>query len=93
MSEIDLEPVRGHVEVLRWCKQQRAIIKATEDNARAAVEAHMGNRQIGLLDGEPAIQWPSYKENRFDSAIFRAEHPEMWEQYKAMNEKRRFDVL
>jgi len=93
MSEIDLEPVRGHVEVLRWVKQQKAILKATEENARAAIEAFMKDAQVGLLDGEPAIQWPSFKENRFDSAAFRADNPELWERYKAMHEKRRFEVL
>jgi hypothetical protein len=53
----------------------------------------MGDADVGLLDGEPAIQWPTFKENRFDSAAFRADHAELWEQYKAVNEKRRFDVV
>jgi predicted phage-related endonuclease len=93
MTEVDLESVRGAVELLRYCRTQRAKIKEVEDNAKAAVQDAMGDADIGLLDGEPAIQWPTFKENRFDSAAFRADHAELWEQYKAANEKRRFDVV
>lgn len=93
MTEVDLESVRGEVEILRWVKEQQAKLKDAEKNARAAIEAAMGNAEVGLLDGEPAISWPTFKENRFDSSGFRADNPEMWEQYKAAQERRRFEVL
>jgi predicted phage-related endonuclease len=94
MTEVDLESVRGAVELLRYCAgPSERKIKEVEDNAKAAVQDAMGDADVGLLDGEPAIQWPTFKENRFDSAAFRADHAELWEQYKAVNEKRRFDVV
>jgi predicted phage-related endonuclease len=93
MTEVDLESVRGGIELLRYCRAQRAKIKEVEDNARAAVEDALGDAEIGVLDGEVAIQWPTFKENRFDSSAFKEDHPELWEQYKAMKSRRRFDVV
>lgn len=93
MTEIDLEKVRGAVDLLRWCKKQRALVKEVEEKARAAVEATMGSHEVGLLDGEPAIQWPHYKERRFDQSAFGEEYPDLLEQYRATKEKRRFEVL
>jgi hypothetical protein len=93
MNEIDLDSVRGHVEILRYCKAEKAKIAELEKLARTAVEDAMGGNEIGLLDGEPAINWSHFKERRFDQSAFGEDHPDLLEQYRAAREKRRFEVL
>jgi hypothetical protein len=93
MNEIDLDPVRGHVEILRYVKAEKGKLAELEKLARATVEDAMGEHEMGLLDGEPAIHWPHYKERRFDQSAFGEDHPDLLEQYKAAREKRRFEVI
>jgi predicted phage-related endonuclease len=93
MSEVDLGEVRGHIETLRFVKAKMAALKELEKQARAAVEAAMGEHEVGVLDGEPAVQWPHFKEQRFDQSAFGDEYPDLLEQYKTAREKRRFEVL
>jgi predicted phage-related endonuclease len=93
MTEIDLNAVRGHIEVLRYCKTQKAKLKELEDAARAAVEDAMGQHDVGVLDGEPAVHWTHFKESRFDSSAFRDDNPELYETYKTARDKRRFEIV
>lgn len=93
MSNVDLGSVRGHVEILRYVKAQQAKMKEIEKYARAEVETAMGGADVGLLDGEPAVHWTHYKESRLDGAALKEDHPELVEQYRSINEKRRFEVI
>jgi predicted phage-related endonuclease len=93
MTEINLAPVRAHIEVLRYVKTQKAKLKELEDAARAAVEDAMGSHDVGILDGEPAVHWTHFKEQRFDSSAFRDDNPELYEQYRTARPKRRFEVI
>jgi predicted phage-related endonuclease len=93
MTEIDLESVRGHIAILRLCKRKIAEFKEIQERSRVIVEEAMGTADAGLLDGEMAVSWPTFKENRFDSKAFREQHPELWESYKVASEKRRFEVV
>jgi predicted phage-related endonuclease len=93
MTEVDLESVRAQVETLRFVRAKMAALKELEKQARAAVETTMGEHEVGLLDGDPAVQWPHFKEQRFDQSAFGDEYPDLLEQYKTTREKRRFEVL
>lgn len=93
MANVDLASVRAHVEILRLAKQKQKEFKALETNAREAIEAAMGNADVGLLDGEPAIHWSSHKRTSFDQKAFREDNPELFEQYKSTTPVRKFDVL
>lgn len=93
MANIDLEPVRAQVEILKWAVAKRKEIAEVEKSARDAVETFLGIGNVGYLAGEPAINWSSYKSNTFDQKAFGADHPELLEQYKSVKEKGKFDVL
>lgn len=93
MANIDLEPVRAQAEVLKWANAQRKQIAELEKNARAEVEAFLGIGNIGYLDGQPFVNWSTYKSNSFDQKAFGADHPELLEQYKSVKGKSKFDVL
>ena len=88
-----LDDLRAQVEILRWCKEQHAKIKELEDQAKAAVQDAMGDADTGILDGEIAIAWGSYKRNAFDQKAFKALHPEMFEEFKSSTPYRRFDIV
>lgn len=93
MANIDLEPVRAQVEVLKWANGKRKEIAELEKTARAEVEAFLGVGNVGYLDSQPIVNWSTYKSNSFDQKAFGEDHPELLEQYKSVKEKNKFDVL
>lgn len=93
MKPVDLDPVRGHVEILRFCKRKKAELKALEDNARAAVERAMGENETGELDGKPAITWVRYKKRQLNQAMLREVSPELIEEHTSLVEQRAFKVV
>jgi predicted phage-related endonuclease len=88
----DLEKVKAHIEVLRYVKSQKAMLKELEEISRAAVEEALGDDEIGTLDGETAVTWKHYKENRLDQSALKEDHPDIVEEYKQMKSKRTFVV-
>lgn len=93
MTNVDLSDVRGQVEILRWAKAQQAKLKEIEANARDAIEAKMGNADVGLLDGEEAITWATFKKRQLDQKALRDEHPELAESFTQLVEQRQFKVV
>lgn len=93
MTAVNLESVRGPVEVLRYCKARKAELKTLEEAAREQVEAVMGDADEGLLDNEPAIRWPTYKKRQLDQKALHEDHPELAESYTKFVEQRTFTIV
>ena len=93
MHGTNLDDLRAHVALLRWAKARKAEIKEIEDNARHAVEQAMGNSDLGLIDGKPAIAWKSHKQRRLDQKALKAAHPDLVDSYTMSSEVRRFEVI
>lgn len=89
----NLDHLRPQIDVLRFCKNRKAELKALEDTARAAVEAALGDDEEGTLDGEPAIRWPTFKQHVLDQKALKDDHPEIIEDFMTTIVKRRFSVL
>lgn len=90
---IDLEPVRAHVEVLIWAKARAAELKYLEKNARDAIEEALGDNEIGQIDGETVITWATHKKRQFQQAKLKEAHPEIVEEYTETVEGRQFKLV
>jgi predicted phage-related endonuclease len=93
MTNVDLEPVCGQVEILRWVKARQAELKELETAARGAVEEVMGNAEVGTLDDKPVVKWSTYKKRQFDQKALKEHLPELAEEYTDVKEVRRFELL
>lgn len=93
MTSKPLDHLRAQVEILRWVKQKRAELKELEDGARAAVEAELGDTELGTLDGEPAIRWSSSKRTILDQKAIKEFEPEIAANYMTTSVVKRFEVL
>lgn len=67
---------------LRYVKQQRAMLDEIEQLAQDAIKDALGENEVGTIRGIPAAAWVKSWPKRFNSAKFRADHPDVWEQYK-----------
>lgn len=93
MTNVDLEDVRAHVEVLRWAKDRIREIKEIGDGARAEIERAMGDADVGVLDDKPVINWSSHKKRQLNQKALRDERPEIAEEYTETVDVRTFTVI
>lgn len=90
---VNLDPLRDHIQLIRWCKTRRAELRELEDNARAEIEATLGDDEEGTLDGEVAVKWTRFKKRQFDQAALKSGEPQIAEEYTKLVEARRFEVI
>lgn len=93
MSAVDLNSVRAAVEILRWAKLRKAEIKELEENARATVESALGDAELGLVDGVPAIKWKSSKRTALDQKALKEHCPDIVAEFMKTTEVRRFEII
>lgn len=90
---VDLGELKGHVEILRYCKSQMADLEEMRERSRAVIEEAMGDNEIGEIDGEPVIKWEHSKRRALDQKILKAKFPDVREECMTTTEVRRFEVL
>jgi hypothetical protein len=94
-ASVDLDAVRGWIDVLRAIKERRAALDELEAKARGHVEAALGDREVGTINGRPEVRW-SYTKGRksIDVTRLRKELPAVAAEYTTTGEPgRRFEVL
>jgi hypothetical protein len=94
-AEVDLNPVRGWVDVLLDCRAKKAALEEVEKQARQKIEKLMGDRVDGILDGKPVVRWHHVAASRrVDTKALRKAHPGIAAQYTKVGEPgRRFEVV
>lgn len=93
MTNVDLESVRGPIDVYRWIKLRQAELKELETTTRAAIEAAMGDADTGTLDDKPVISWLTYKKRQLNQKALKENLPELAETYTEVKEVRRFELV
>lgn len=93
---IDLADVRAHVEILQFCRNERAKLAARLDEleagAKAAIQEAMGGDDTGTLDGATVITWKTTKRTALDQKLLKSLHPEVFAECVSTSEVRRFEV-
>ncbi|SKS27859.1 Uncharacterised protein [Mycobacteroides abscessus subsp. abscessus] len=89
----DLATLRDQVEILRYCKEQRAKLKVLEEEAKSAIQAAMNSNELGVLDGNNVIRWSSHNRVALDSKRVKQEHPDVYLACQSVTVVRRFEIL
>jgi hypothetical protein len=93
VTNVDLNAVRGHVEVLKWCGDRLSEIRELQKNARDAIEEVLADNEIGELDGKTVITWASHKKRQLNQAAMKEAHPDIVEEFTDSVEQRTFRVV
>lgn len=96
--QVDLEDVRHAIEVLQWAKRERETLEARlrelEDGAKSLVQKALGDTgDLGMLDGQPVIDWRRYETTQFRQKDFKRDNPHLAAQYTDRVTRRQFHVL
>ena len=89
----DIESVRAHVEILRYCRAKKRELEQMETHSRAAVEEALGDNEIGELDGQPAVRNKYVKSRRLNQTVLKERFNDVREECMDVVETRRFEVL
>ena len=91
----DLSPDgRKALEVLRAARRQLAYYKQLADEARAEIEAELGDRyDEATIGGEPVVTYKHVKSQRLDTAALKEALPDIVAHYSKTTESRRFVVI
>lgn len=89
----DLESLRWAVELLRFAKERKAELKTLEEQARDAIEAALGDNDLGSLDGHIAVTWKTHTQTRLDQQALKKTFPDIYEACRKTSDVRRFEVL
>lgn len=92
----DLTPLRAQIEILQYCRAQRAELAARIDeleaSAKAAIQEALGDNDTGTIDGHTVITWKTTKRTALDQQLLKKLHPDAYEECRTTTEIRRFEV-
>ena len=87
------DEIRHAYAVLRHVAQERSQLADMETEAKAIIQERMGDDESLVLDGRQVITWKSRATTKFRTADFKAEHPELAEEFTARGSQRYFVLL
>lgn len=88
-----LDEARHWIEVLVHVRNEKKKLDELEKAAKAEVQARLGDREVGTLDGHTVVKWTHGKTNRFNQAAFKKDHPNLVAEYTEASVTRRFEVI
>lgn len=89
----DLDAIAGWVTVLREANAAKARAEETAALARTKIEEALGDNEIGLVDGAPAVRWVHVTSTRFDQKKAKAILGDAAEACMVATESRRFTLV
>jgi predicted phage-related endonuclease len=78
--------------LIRQCDRDIKDLEETKKLARARVEQMMGEAEIGLLDGRPAVHWTVVASRRLDQRKLKEQAPDLVEACTVTQLSRRFTL-
>lgn len=86
-------------ELAAWIDAYKAAVANAKgwqdvaDRAKHNITDALGDAEVGLVDGAPAVRWTYVESSRLDTKKLRAEHPELVNQFTSPNTTRRFTIV
>jgi predicted phage-related endonuclease len=87
---VDLTPLADTVAEYARLLVQIAELKEVADLQRKVIEHALGEREVGLIEGKPAVSWKYVTASRFDVTRFRKSHPDLADEFLTESHSRRF---
>lgn len=73
-------------------KAEEAAAGRRRQEAENRIKALLGDAEVGLIAGEPAVIWKTIRSQRIDTKRLRSERPDIYQMYAAESVSRRFSV-
>ena len=90
-ESVDLEAIRGTVEMLDDVKAQIKALEAIKRGYETLIKETMKEAENGLIRGY-RVTWKNVNRETFDSKRFKEDHPDMYSEYATQNSYRTLRV-
>lgn len=87
-GEIDVEDLAEQLASIRWLKRERKSLDEQIVDLENVVKATLGDSEVGLINGRPAVTWKRSRPRRFDSTRHKTEAPDCAEQFTVEGSQR-----
>lgn len=97
-ADVDAEPVDlpAETELLirryQAAKAEQKTVKERVDELGNHLKLLLGEHQVGLIDGQPAVTWKQSSTSSIDADALRAAHPDIAEQFTRRGTTRRLNI-
>lgn len=79
---VDLDPdTAACVDLLKAAKVDKAVAEQRENEAKAQLQAALGDAEAGLVGGERVVSWRTQSARRLDGKALREAHPDIAKQF------------
>lgn len=92
-EEVSLPPATSLL--LRQYEDAKADERAAKERRTEAenrIKALLGDAEVGLIAGEPAVTWKAIHTNRLDTKALKEQRPDIYDEFVRTSVSRRFDV-
>lgn len=89
---VNLNGLKAQLAIIQHCKQKRAELDELEANAKAAIQAALGEAEVGTIDGRVAVRWTTVRRNTIDQKLLKQRHPDIAAEVMTVSESRRFTI-
>jgi len=90
---VQLDELKAQYAILEYCRGKRAELDEMAENARAAIEAALGDNEEGTIDGRVAVRWKRFTRRSLDIKALKDAEPDTYESYTKISETRRFELV
>lgn len=91
-GEVEIEGYAEHVASLRYLKRERKALTEQITDLENVLKAELGEAEVGLIDGRPAVTWKRTTSRRLDVKRHRAESPGCHKEFETESSSRRLLV-
>lgn len=78
--------------LIRQCDRDIKDLEETKKLARARIEQMLGDAELGMLDGRPAVHWTVVASRRLDQRKLKEQAPDLVEACTVTSLSRRFTL-
>jgi predicted phage-related endonuclease len=93
MSDVELDPLKTTIDLYI---EAQTRIKEWEDIAkkcRSAIEARLGENEVGTIDDKPVVRWTRIESLRVDSTLLKGQYPDVYRACLTPSTSRRFTLV
>lgn len=92
---VDITQLSGYVDLLRYCKTEKARLNEIEKNTRSIIEETLdaARSDEGLIDGQPAVKRKRIKRSAISVRLVKELHPDVAAECTETTEVCRFEVI
>ncbi len=89
----DISGIKGHVELLRHARTEKAKWAEVEKAAKAAIDEALAGDDEGKVDGQVVVRRKEIKSNKLDQGLLKRMHPDVAAECTTTSVSYRMDLV